>query len=69
MYVIEVLFYSRLIILVNNLLDIDKGYPMVLEGKKAGNVKKIENNKDIEDDQELKEELNEWEVESTEAGD
>jgi hypothetical protein len=69
LYVIEVLFYSRLIILVNNLLDIDKGYPMVLEDKKAGNAKKIENNKDIEDDQELKEELNEWEVESTEAGD
>ena len=42
---------------------------MVLEDKKAGNVKKIENNKDIEDDQELKEELSEWEVESTEAGD
>ena len=69
MYVIEILFYSRLIILVNNLLDIDKGYPMVLEGKKAENPKKIENNKDIEDDPELKEELNEWEVESTEAGD
>lgn len=69
MYVIEVLFYSRLIILVNNLLDIDKGYPMVLEDKKAENAKKIKNNKDIEDDQELKEELNEWEVESTEAGD
>jgi arginine repressor len=42
---------------------------MVLEGKKAENAKKIVNNKDIEDDQELKEELNEWEVESTEAGD
>jgi hypothetical protein len=42
---------------------------MVLEDKKAGNAKKIENNKDIEDDQELKEELSEWEVESTEAGD
>jgi hypothetical protein len=69
LYVIEVLFYSRLIILVNNLLDIDKEYPMVLEDKKAENAKKIENNKDIEDDQELKEELNEWEVESTEAGD
>ena len=68
MYVIEVLFYSRLIILVNNLLDIDKGYPMVLEDKKAENAKKIKN-KAIEDDQELKEELNEWEVESTEAGD
>ena len=63
------LFFSRLIILVNNLLDIDKGYPMVVEDKKAENAKKIENNKDIEDDQELKEELNEWEVESTEAGD
>ena len=64
-----VLIYSRLIILVNNLLDIDKGYRMVLEDKKAENTKKIENSKDIEDDQELKEELNEWEVESTEAGD
>ena len=64
-----VLIYSRLIILVNNLLDIDKGYPMVLEDKKAENAKKIENNKDIKNDQELKEELNEWEVESTEAGD
>lgn len=42
---------------------------MVIEDKKAENAKKIGNNKDIEDDQELKEELNEWEVESTEAGD
>ncbi len=42
---------------------------MVLEDKIAENAKKKENNKDIEDDQELKEELNEWEVESTEAGD
>lgn len=41
----------------------------MLEDKKAENTKKKENRKDIEDDQELKEELNEWEVESTEAGD
>jgi hypothetical protein len=63
-----VLIYSRLIILVNNLLYIDQGNRMV-EDKKAENAKKKENSKDIEDDPELKEELNEWEVESTEAGD
>ena len=41
----------------------------MLEDKKAENTKKKENSKDIEDDKELKEELSEWEVESTEAGD
>ena len=40
------------------------------EDKKTENAKKIEEKrKDIEDNEELKEELNEWEVESTEAGD
>lgn len=63
-----VLIYSRLIILVNNLLYIDQGNRMV-EDKKAENTKKKENSKDIEDDPELKEELNEWEVESTHEGD
>lgn len=63
-----VLIYSRLIILVNNLFYIDQGNRMV-EDKKAESAKKKENSKDIEDDPELKEELNEWEVESTEAGD
>ena len=42
---------------------------MVPEEKKSENAKKIENNTDVEDDKELKDELNEWEVESTEAGD
>lgn len=41
----------------------------MLEDKKAENTKKKENSKDIEDDPELKEELNEWEVESTHEGD
>lgn len=63
-----VLIYSRLIILVNNLLYIDQGNHMV-EDKKAESAKKKENSKDIEDDPELKEELNEWEVESTHEGD
>ncbi|HEX6647733.1 MAG TPA: hypothetical protein VF047_11190 [Nitrososphaeraceae archaeon] len=47
---------------------IDQGNRMV-EDKKGESAKKKENSKDIEDDPELKEELNEWEVESTEAGD
>lgn len=34
-----------------------------------GKVKKPENLKDIKDDDELKNELKEWEVESTKAGD
>jgi len=44
--------------------------PMVIEEeKKTENAKKIGKNNEIEDDKELKDELNEWEVESTEAGD
>jgi hypothetical protein len=42
---------------------------VVEEEKETENAKKIGKNKDIEEDKELKDELNEWEVESTEAGD
>ena len=41
----------------------------MVENKKAEDAKKIKGNKDIEDDEELKEELKELEVESTKAGD
>ena len=59
-------FYS----IVNNLLYIYIGSSMEEEDKKTENAKKIEEKrKDIEDNEELEEELNEWEVESTEAGD
>ena len=42
---------------------------VVEEEKKTENAKNIGKNKDMEEDKELKDELNEWEVESTEAGD
>jgi hypothetical protein len=41
----------------------------MIEDKKTEDVKKAKNSKEIEDDEELKEELKEVEVESTEAGD
>jgi hypothetical protein len=41
----------------------------MVENEKAEDVKKVKNSKEIEDDEELKEELKEVEVESTEAGD
>ena len=58
--------------LINNiskyLIYIDKCNSMI-ENKKAEDVKKVKNSKEIEDDEELKEELKEVEVESTKAGD
>jgi hypothetical protein len=41
----------------------------MIENKKAEDVKKVKNSKEMEDDEELKKELKEVEVESTEAGD
>jgi hypothetical protein len=41
----------------------------MLGDKKTEDVKKAKNSKEIEDDEQLKEELKEVEVESTEAGD
>lgn len=41
----------------------------MVESKKIEDVKKAKNSKEIEDDEELKEELKEVEVESTKAGD
>ena len=39
------------------------------EDERTEKAKKTENSKDLEHDEELNEELDEWEVESTEAGD
>ena len=41
----------------------------MIENKKAEDVKKVKNIKQIADDEELEEELKEAEVESTKAGD
>ena len=41
----------------------------MVESKKIEDVKKAKNSTEIEDDEELKEELKEVEVESTKAGD
>jgi hypothetical protein len=41
----------------------------MIEDKKTEDVKKAKNSKEIEDDEQLKEELKEVEVESTKAGD
>jgi hypothetical protein len=41
----------------------------MVENKKAEVPKKLKDNKDIEDDEQLNEELKELEVESTKAGD
>jgi hypothetical protein len=41
----------------------------MIENKKVEDVKKVKNSKEMEDDEELKKELKEVEVESTEAGD
>jgi len=41
----------------------------MVESKKIEDVKKAKNSKEIEDDEELKQELKEVEVESTKAGD
>ena len=43
--------------------------PEVKKGEKEEKTNKLENIKDIKNDDELQEELKEWEVESTEAGD